>query len=252
MDTPQTGTIVPRFAIFTDFDGTLVELAETPDAITVPDDLGAEITAAARCVDGALAIVSGRALDDLERYLPAQIAVAGGHGSERRRADGTRVAPPPDLVAEAAAVADRLRPFADAHEALILETKASSVALHFRKAPELEVDSRIALLEALAAAPHLELLDGKMVVEARPAAAGKGEAVRAFMLEPPFVGRVPVFLGDDDTDEDGFRVAQSMGGVGIKIGEGQTTAKLRAPDVDTARAIIVGLARRVAETALTE
>lgn len=240
------GSAVPRFAIFTDFDGTLVELAETPDAIAVPDELAAEIKEAARCVDGALAVVSGRGLEDLERYLPPEIAVAGGHGSERRLPDGRQIGPDPELAAEAAAIAERVRPFVETDKRLILETKGSSVALHFRRAPELEVESRIALLQALTASPGFEMLDGKMVVEARPLAIGKGEAVRAFMREEPFAGRVPVFFGDDATDEEGFRAAQEMGGVGVKIGGGETTAKLRTPDVSTARALISGLAQRVA------
>jgi trehalose 6-phosphate phosphatase len=242
-----SGGPMPRFAIFTDFDGTLVDLADTPDAIAVPDALSTEIVEAARLVDGALAVISGRELADLERYLPSGIAAAGGHGTERRRSDGSRITPAASLNEAAANVASRLREFVDGHPGLLLELKTSSVALHYRRAPDLADACRDAMAEALAAAPDFEMLEGKMVVEARPVALGKADAIRAFMNEAPFIGRVPVFLGDDVTDEDGFRAAQEMGGVGIKIGEGKTAARIRTPDVESARAIIVGLARRAAE-----
>lgn len=247
-----SGGQVPRFAIFTDFDGTLVELAETPDAILVPEDLASQIIEAARLVDGALAVISGRELADLERYLPEGIAVAGGHGTERRRADGSRISPADGLKEIAAGIASHLQDFVAQHPGLLLEHKNSSVALHYRQAPDLADQCSAAMEAAIAAVPGFEMLAGKMVVEARPAATGKADAIRAFMQEAPFTGRVPVFLGDDVTDEDGFRAAQEMGGVGIKIGEGQTLARVRTPDVESARAIIVGLAKRVAELAPEE
>ena len=242
-----SGGPVPRFAIFTDFDGTLVELAETPDGIFVPAELATEITEAAQLVDGAFAVISGRELADLERYLPSGIAAAGGHGTERRRADGTRTTTDANVQDAAAGIAGRLQDFVNGHAGLLLELKKSSVALHYRQAPDLADDARAAMNEALAAAPDFEVLDGKMVIEARPVSTGKADAIRAFMQEAPFSGRVPVFLGDDVTDEDGFRAAQEMGGVGIKIGDGRTTARIRTPDVESARAIIIGLARRAAE-----
>lgn len=237
----------PRFAIFTDFDGTLVELAETPDGIDVPDDLASEMIGAAEKVGGALAVISGRELADLERYLPPGIAVAGSHGNERRRADGTRIEADTAHGERAAAIAVQLKDTVEQHPVLLLERKAASVALHYRQAPELADTCRAAMTAALDAVPGFELLEGKMVIEARPAATGKADAIRAFMEEAPFAGRLPVFLGDDTTDEDGFRAAQELGGVGIKIGEGQTLARIRTPDVASARAIIVGLAQRAAD-----
>lgn len=240
-------TPVGRFAIFTDFDGTLVELAETPEGILVPDDLGGQIIEAAGLVGGALAVISGRELSDLDRYLPKGIAMAGGHGVERRRADGSIIEVTADYSETAIAIASRLQDFVEARPGLLLELKATSVALHYRQAPDLGDAVRAAMAEALDAAADFELLEGKMVVEARPASTSKAVAMRAFMQEDPFAGRVPVFLGDDVTDEDGFRAAQEMGGVGIKIGEGKTLARIRTPDVESARAIIVGLAKRAAE-----
>lgn len=241
------GTPTPRFAIFTDFDGTLVELAETPDAIIVPDELGEEIVEAASHIGGALAVLSGRELADLERYLPDGVAAAGGHGTERRRADGTRIDAAAEHSETAVAIAHRLAEFVLQHEGLLLEPKAGSVALHYRLAPELADACRAVMADALQAAPDFEALEGKMVIEARPASTSKADALRAFMREVPFVGRVPVFLGDDMTDEDGFRAVQEMGGVGVKIGEGPTAARVRTPNVAAARAIIVGLAQRASE-----
>lgn len=246
------GALMRRFAIFTDFDGTLVELAETPDAIVVPEELRQELAEAAGYLGGAFAIISGRDLSDLELYLPDGIAAAGGHGTQRRKADGARIDAAAALAETANAIAKRLEDFVARNPGLLLELKGSAVALHYRRAPALAEQCREAMAKALESAPDFEALEGKMVIEARPAFTGKADAIRAFMQEEPFAGRVPIFLGDDATDEDGFRAAQEMGGVGIKIGDGKTAARMRAPDVANARALIVGLARRAAERDLEE
>lgn len=235
---------IPPLAVFLDFDGTLVELAPSPDAIDVPDELADEVESARRAFGGAVAVVSGRAISDLDRYLPADLALAGGHGSERRRADGSTVALPPERSEAASKIADRLGAFVGAHAGLILERKASAVALHYRLAPELHDEAVAALLGALDGTTEFGIIEGKMVVEARPVEASKGAAVRAFMQEAPFSGRFPVFIGDDLTDEDGFAAAQELGGIGVKVGDGETAARLRTPDVRSARAIIRGLAAK--------
>jgi trehalose 6-phosphate phosphatase len=235
---------IPALAVFTDFDGTLVEIAPAPDAVDVPAHLAQDIEAARLSFDGAMAIVSGRAIDDLDRYLPHSLPMAGGHGSERRRADGTVVSPPPERTATATAIADRLAAFAGDNQGLILERKASGAALHYRLAPELRDACIEKMTEAIADVPDFGMVEGKMVVEARPLEATKGAAVRAFMEEPPFSGRFPVFIGDDLTDEDGFVAAQELGGIGVKVGDGETVARLRTANVDSALAIIRGLAAK--------
>ncbi len=236
---------LPRsLAIFTDFDGTLVELAETPDAIVVPDGLAEDLEHVNRVLDGAFAVISGRAVSDLDRYLPQGVAVAGGHGTERRRADGSAVEIVETSAAAAREIAARLAPLVEEHPLLILEPKNGAVALHYRRAPELEQVCLHAMADAIASSPGFDMMEGKMVVEARPPGASKGNAIRAFMQEMPFSGRVPVFFGDDRTDEEGFVVAQEMGGVGVKIGEGTSAAHVRAADVRTARAILRQLADR--------
>ena len=141
-----------------------------------------------------------------------------------------------------------------ANPGLLMETKEGAVALHYRQAPELEATARDAMEEALNNAPDFTLVPGKMVFEARPSGVNKGDALRAFMREEPFIGRTPIFIGDDVTDEDGFIAAQELGGVGIKLGEGETSARMRIANVASVHALIKGLGdiaardRELAET----
>ena len=240
---PQSGAPVPPLALFLDFDGTLVDLAPTPDGITVPPDLISEIRSAREAFGGAVALVSGRAIADLDRHLPDRLAIAGGHGTERRAADGSLEGSSSEIGAAAVTIADQLAHFVESHEGLLMERKTAAVALHYRHAPELR-DECLARLTEAATAVGFGIVDGKMVVEARPSTISKGSAVRAFMQEAPFKGRLPVFIGDDTTDEDGFAAAQELNGIGVKVGEGETVAKLRTPDVGSVRAIIRGLVDR--------
>lgn len=247
LDFGGSSEVMPPIAIFTDFDGTLVDLAATPDAIAVPQGLGEELATAADRLGGAVAVISGRAIADLDRYiLPLSVALAGSHGAERRRRDGTEIAIGVDRSVEAIALAARLQAFVRANPGLLLETKPGAVALHYRRLPALESACREAMQEAITHAPGFNLLEGKMVVEARPQEISKAAALRAFSEEAPFKGRIPVFLGDDTTDEEGFIAAQELGGVGIKVGNGTTSAHMRTPDTTTARAIIRDLAARAA------
>lgn len=234
---------VPPLALFLDFDGTLVDLAPAPDAIEVPADLITEITTAREAFGGAVALVSGRPIADLDRYLPLGLPAAGGHGSERRRADGALDAANADNGAAAERIAASIAEFVADHQGLMLEKKSAGVALHYRNAPELR-DESLTRMRAIAESEGFGVIDGKMVAEARPGNLNKGEAVRAFMAEAPFSGRLPVFIGDDTTDEDGFATAQELGGIGVKVGDGKTSARLRTPDVESVRAIIRGLVER--------
>jgi trehalose 6-phosphate phosphatase len=217
-------------ALFLDFDGTLVELAETPDAIEVSSDLQPLLERLARRLGGRLAIVSGRPIEDLERHLAISgIAVSGSHGVELRLAgQALRAAEPPAGVAEARAAARR---FAETAPGLLVEEKPAGVALHYRQAPD-RAYSVGTFMAAVAERTGLSLLHGKMVAELRPRGADKGAAIRAMMAEPPFAGARPVFVGDDITDEDGFQVASEMGGAGILVGPPRATrAAWRLDDV---------------------
>lgn len=242
---PQSAPVATppaQLAIFTDFDGTLVELAETPDSIDVPDTLAEQLGQTARELNLAFAVLTGREIADIDRFLaPLVLPVAGAHGTQRRRADGVLEAIDPDSLEGAERVAEALGPLIAAYPELILETKRGAVAVHFRQAPELEATVHEAMQRAIEINDHFVLVPGKMVCEARPRGVSKGEALRAFMLEEPFVGRTPVFIGDDVTDEDAFIAAQDLGGVGIKLGDGDTAARMRIADVGSVRALLQGL-----------
>jgi trehalose 6-phosphate phosphatase len=214
-------------ALFLDFDGTLADLAPQPEAVTVADGLVPLLQALSGHVDGALAIVSGRRLSDLDGFLqPIKFPCAAEHGAERRLADGELIGmAPPDLrhaIEAASALALR-------HDALRVEIKHAAVALHYRHAPELEMLCREIMAAAVSASTGVELLSGKYVFEIKPAGVSKGTAIATFMRQAPFAGRVPLFAGDDVTDEAGFSAVQALGGFGIKVGEGETVAHYCCP-----------------------
>jgi len=210
-------------ALFIDFDGTLVDLADAPEAIAVPADLSARLAKLAGSLDHALALISGRAVIDLERHLGTlQVASAGSHGIDRRHADGSALGEAPQgMSAEAEA---SLREFATSR-GLHLETKPHGSALHYRSNPEAEPEGS-AFADTLAAQHGLVVKRGKYVIELVRPGADKGGAVQAFMQVAPFAGRRPVFIGDDVTDEDGILAVQEMGGMGISVGERMPTAAL--------------------------
>ncbi len=216
-------------ALFLDFDGTLVDLAPQPDGIVVPPDLIALLQQIQQESDGALAIVSGRPLDQLDFFLaPLRLPAAGVHGAERRTADGRILQQP---VPDVQHLRERLLPLVESHPGLQLELKRGALALHYRHAAHLEQRCVEAMTQALRHEPGFTLLHGKMVVEAKPHI-NKGDAVAAFLHEAPFRGRRPVFIGDDVTDEAGFAIAQGevFGGLGIKIGAGPSQALQRLAD----------------------
>ena len=187
-------------------------------------------------------MLTGREIAEIDRFLsPLQLPVAGAHGTQRRRADGVLEDIDPASLAGAQSIAEALAPLIEAEPALILETKRGAVAVHFRQAPELEDTVRLAMQEVVDTNEHFLLVPGKMVFEARPRGVSKGDALRAFMQEEPFIGRTPIFIGDDVTDEDGFIAAQELGGVGIKLGDGDTAARMRIADVGSVRALLQGL-----------
>ncbi|TNF58132.1 MAG: trehalose-phosphatase [Burkholderiales bacterium] len=220
-------------ALFLDFDGTLADLAPRPDAVRVDPDLRPTLQRLHRQLGGALALVSGRAQQDLDPFLaPLQLPTAFEHGAVRRRAgQDMAVAPAPPLEAALAAA----RALVARHPALLMEHKSHSVAVHYRQAPDLEDLCRDRMGQAIAGEPSLHLLQGKAVVEVKSSTVNKGEAITAFLREPPFRGRLPVFAGDDVTDEAGFRRVQQMGGIGIKVGDGPSCASHRVADPPSLR-----------------
>jgi trehalose 6-phosphate phosphatase len=218
---PPLSRLAPA-ALFLDFDGTLVELADAPDAIAVPLGLKPLLDRLAERLEGRLAIVSGRAIDDLQRHLgPSAAVLSGSHGAELRYADGRCV--PVSAPAGLAGAREEIRRFAAGTTGLLVEDKPTGVALHFRLAPERE-PAVGAFLEDLAGRSGLALQHGKMVAELRPEGADKGAALRGLMAEPPFAGARPVFVGDDLTDEHAFAAAASLGGEGVLVGAPRPSA----------------------------
>lgn len=226
-------------AFFFDFDGTIVELAPTPDSICVPPSLIALLAALRHRSHGAVAIVSGRGIDNIDTFLNMpDLPIAGLHGAERRDANGDtqRIgfndARLLRIERELAVVVER-------HPGMLLEIKGAAVALHYRNAPEREGIAREATERLVADyADAYVLQPGKMVFEIKPKGVDKGRALAAFLNEPPFAGRMPVFAGDDLTDEKGFAVVNAHGGLSIKVGAGETSARARLDSVDALHAQI--------------
>ena len=215
-------------ALFLDFDGTLVGIAATPGGIYVPDGLGKALRDLAGRLGGRLALVSGRAITDLEAHIgPLGVARAGSHGIDRQHADGRALDSIPQALPQDART--ELRTFAEAR-GFDLEDKPHGAALHYRSDPSLE-QAGLDFANGLADRCGLELKRGKCVIELVRPGADKGGAVRAFMNQPAFAGSCPYFIGDDVTDEDGFIAVGEFGGAGILVGDRDNTqAHYRLPD----------------------
>jgi trehalose 6-phosphate phosphatase len=193
------------------------------------------IDALTRALSGRFAVVSGRSLADIDRVLEHRVAaVAAVHGLVRRNADGRLVESAVGAPAMAAAL-EAVNTFATNHDGLIVEDKGSAVALHYRQSPGAAAASRT-LVRHLAADFALQVQEGDMVVELKSPGPDKGGAVQAFMAEPPFAGYMPIFLGDDFTDESGFHAVQGLRGFGVIVGARRpTTATYALADVGAAR-----------------
>lgn len=223
-------TLSPDEALFLDFDGCLVDIAPTPDAVRVAPELRARLVRLHARQGGAVALISGRDVASLRGHLvdfPGMIA--GSHGSELSPEPG-RIDTLHGASVDAPALHAEAHARAAAHPGLLVEEKPHGVALHYRAAPELaETVARI--MDDLARDnPQLVLQPAKMAIELRPAGGGKDGALAHLMGLAPFAGRLPVFAGDDTTDEPAMAEAQSRGGYAIKVGPGPTLARHRLPD----------------------
>jgi len=232
VDLPPPPFDLPRrTALFLDLDGTLAPIMPRPDDVG-PDPRRAAILAGLReAFEDRVAVVSGRALPDLDHILGGGVpAIAAVHGLVRRAADGVIADRPPHAGLEHARRI--LGELAHCERGLLFEDKSLSVALHYRNAPAC-AEAVIEAAERLAQATGLVLQLGDMVAELRTPGADKGAAVRAFLREPPFTGATPVFIGDDLTDEDGFVAAKRLGGFGVLVGELRPTeARYRLTDTE--------------------
>lgn len=219
-------------ALFLDFDGVLVDIAARPEAVQVAPGLKALLHRLAERLNGRVAVVSGRPVAEIDRFLAnAAPHVVGLHGAERRGPNGClqQTAPLPGLAAARVVMAHAVAK----NPALLLEDKGLALALHWRGAPELGDTALQAAQQALAAAgSDLALQPGKMVVELKPARISKGCALTDLMGRAPFAGTRPVMLGDDLTDETAFRAAAQLGGAGVLVGPlRKTEAEYHLPDV---------------------
>lgn len=227
---PPLADVSRNLALFLDFDGTLVEIADHPDRVLVLPGLAGLVARLAQRLDGRLAIVTGRSLASLEHLLgPLAIAVAGSHGGEFRPAGTTAVQPLAPLLPATALT--RLRRFAQDNGGLLVEAKPFSAAAHYRDHP-LARDALLAEARRIADDEGLGLTHGKMVVELTTPGADKGTALTRFMQQVPFTGASPLFIGDDTTDEHAFAAARTLGGSGILVGpERETAARWRLDGV---------------------
>ncbi len=212
-------------AVFLDLDGTLAAIEPRPEDVKPEPWRTSLLQRLQLRLDGRLAVISGRPLEEVDAILEGAVsAVAAVHGLVRRRADGVVIKAPPHPAL--AAARQELQAMAERRPGLKLEDKGLSLALHYRQAPELggEVVSEGL---SLSSRHGLKLQLGAMVAELCTPGFHKGSAVRAFMAEPPFRGGYPLFVGDDLTDEDGFKAAQELGGLGVLAGPRRPTSAQR-------------------------
>jgi len=234
MQTPSLSSL----ALFLDIDGTLLEIAATPRSVEVDPDLKELLRALHSGTDGALALVSGRRINEMDAlFRPLTLSAAGLHGFERRGATGSHQQRRAPSTASLEVARRAMLELANQHTGLLVEDKRFALALHYRLAPDLE-DLVASTMTRIAehARPEFELQMGKMVAELRPAGATKGAAVAQFMREAPFSGRRPVYMGDDLTDESAFEWVNQAGGLSIAVNvPGATAAQARLPSVAAVR-----------------
>lgn len=233
MTDPLTAPPVLRgnYAFFFDLDGTLAEIKPHPDQVTLPEPVRITLHQLAQQQEGALALISGRSMSELDALAaPYCFPLAGVHGAERRDISGQlhRVQlPEAQVTALYRWLSERMTPLAGCE----VEHKGMAFALHYRQAPQHQQAIEHLAQEAISLFPGLALQPGKCVVEIKPRGISKGAAITAFMQEAPFQGRQPVFVGDDLTDEAGFAAVNAAGGISVKVGQGNTQAHWRLASV---------------------
>jgi trehalose 6-phosphate phosphatase len=208
--------IGPENAVFLDIDGTLIDLAATPDAVIVPPELAGLLRGVAARCGGALAILSGRRLADIDRLIGRDFACAAEHGAILRLPDGTvtQHVQRPALYDHWLKVLNR---YAGIMPGVVIEDKQFSLVIHYRQAPEHAAELQQLAEQLVAGADDAVLLAAHCAIEIKPRGGNKGDALAAFMALPPFAGRLPLFVGDDTTDEPAILEAAALGGTGLHV-----------------------------------
>lgn len=220
---------IGRYAVFLDLDGTLLEIANHPDAVHLDEATFSVLSALRERTEGAIAVISGRDIAVIDQLLhPLILPAAGVHGLQRRNGAGRVQA---RRACDLAPITFVLEKTIGAEPGVVIERKQGSVALHYRLRPDLERRCAEIVNEAVGKRLDLRLLHGKMVFEIMQAGADKGSAIAEFLSEPPFIGRPPIFIGDDTTDEAGFAYVNARDGISIKVQGDNTAARYRVDSV---------------------
>ncbi|KIQ68837.1 trehalose-phosphatase [Wenxinia marina] len=221
-----------------DFDGTLVDIAETPDGVLVDAGLPDLLARLSDATGGRIALVSGRAVADVGGFLPDfDGLIIGGHGAERREDGHVRRHPAADSPA-LPEIVEAAEGFAAGRDGLIVERKPTGIVVHYRRRPD-AAEGVLAFVAGLAELHDgFELHEAKMAAELRPEGIGKDAAIADLMSEPRFAGTIPIFFGDDATDEPALVWVAEAGGVAVKVGEGESAAPLRLADPAAVRALL--------------
>jgi trehalose 6-phosphate phosphatase len=231
-----------QWCLFLDVDGTLIEFSDSPLGTFADAELKTLLGHVAERLGGAVALVSGRSIHYLDAlFAPLCLPAAGLHGVERRKASGAmHGASFVDSQLDRARTA--LNALVAAHPGTLIEDKGRTLAVHFRMAPQSEAAVRDALApiaDALGSNYHIQ--EGDMILEIKPRGFTKATAVKAFMSEPPFSGRKPVFVGDDLTDQDALRAVEDEGGISIAVG-GRVRGQFRVENTSAVRTWLRGIA----------
>lgn len=234
---------VTRTALLLDVDGTLLDIAATPDGVVVPATLGATLRDLLAQSGGAVALVSGRTIDTLDRlFVPLKLPAIGGHGAEMRfSGDGPVSKRLPPLLSDS--LRRRLHALADIDPQVLVEDKHYSIAVHYRLAPKQGnfLKKEVADIVMVDPADHVEILFGKAVIEIKPKQFNKGTAVTELMTYPPFAGRTALFIGDDTTDESVFAILPDLAGAGYSVGRAMLGAEGIFESPEAVRSWLAGL-----------
>lgn len=231
-----------NWCLFLDVDGTLLEPTDTPSHTVSDPEIKALLRDVSERLGGALALISGRRIETLdELFAPLRLPAAGLHGVERRK-DGGEMQGASFVDSQLDGARLALRSLVEAHPGTLMEDKERTIAVHFRMAPQFEEAIRRAIVDiAKPLGSNYHIQGGDKLFEIKPRGFTKATAIKAFMKEPPFSGRLPVFLGDDLTDQDGFAMVEAHGGISIAVGD-RVRGQYRLADVAAVRAWLRAIA----------